>query len=200
MMNQSSPQADSVPPDDAERQRIVNELDRTMLVEAAAEKGAQWGDVIHGLLEAAAKQTDVNPEGLAVSLLVEEELPLNLLDKAITTVQKVVKSEIWQRAQASQRWLAEVPLALLLEDQTSPDGVPTLQRGVIDLVFLQHDGWVIVDYKSERVAETELPALVRYYQPQVEAYARAWAQVVEEPVCELGLFFTHTGRYERIGR
>ena len=68
-------------------------------------------------------------------------------------------------------------------------------RGVIDLVFPEAGSWVIVDYKSERVEESELRALVAHYQPQIDAYAEAWEKIVGQRVGERGLFFTHTSRY-----
>jgi ATP-dependent helicase/nuclease subunit A len=68
-------------------------------------------------------------------------------------------------------------------------------RGVIDLVFRETAGWVIVDYKSERVADSHIPELVAYYKPQLEAYANVWEQVVGQSVVECGLFFSHTGQY-----
>ncbi len=73
--------------------------------------------------------------------------------------------------------------------------LPTVLRGVIDLVFLESAGWVIVDYKSERVEASDIPALFAYYKPQIEAYAKAWEKVVGELVVESGLFFTHAGEY-----
>jgi ATP-dependent helicase/nuclease subunit A len=94
--------------------------------------------------------------------------------------------------------MAEVPLALLVPASATPEGLPTVRRGVIDLVFRETEGWVIVDYKSERVAEGDLPALVTYYKPQIEAYATAWEHVAGQPVAEAGLFFTHTGKYVRV--
>jgi ATP-dependent helicase/nuclease subunit A len=66
---------------------------------------------------------------------------------------------------------------------------------VIDLVFLESTGWVILDYKSERVEASDIPALVAYYKPQIEAYAKAWEKAVGQSVVESGLFFTHTGQY-----
>ena len=77
----------------------------------------------------------------------------------------------------------------------SSTGLPTVLRGVIDLVFQESTGWVIVDHKSERVDASDIPALVAYYKPQIEAYADVWQNVVGEPVTERGLFFTHTGVY-----
>ncbi len=40
---------------------------------------------------------------------------------------------------------------------------------MIDLAFKERGGWVIVDYKSDKV-DGNLEALVTYYRPQVEMY------------------------------
>ena len=53
----------------------------------------------------------------------------------------------------------------------------------------------MLDYKSERVEASDIPALVAYYKPQIEAYAKAWERVVGQSVVESGLFFTHVGEY-----
>ena len=108
------------------------------------------------------------------------------------TVDLVIGSDLWKRAQRSERSLTEVPLAFCSPGDGS---LPTVFRGVIDLVFVEAGAWVIVDYKSERVEESQIPALVAYYKPQIDAYAEAWAKVVGQRVGERGLFFTHTSRY-----
>lgn len=161
-----------------------------------AEKGgAEWGEVLHTLLEAAIKQPTADLHGLALSALENEELPISLVDKVVATVEQVTASDLWQRAQRSQRCMAEVSLAMLVPASDVPDGLPTVRRGVIDLVFRETNGWVIVDYKSERVKESDIPALVAYYKPQIGAYVKAWEKVVGQSVVEAGLFFTHTGKY-----
>jgi ATP-dependent helicase/nuclease subunit A len=107
-------------------------------------------------------------------------------------------SELWRRAERSSCRLIEAPLAATLAATDSPDGAPTVLRGVIDLAFREPAGWVIVDYKSERVDRAALSKLVKYYRPQLEAYARVWRQIVDEPIAECGLFFTHTGEYRAV--
>jgi ATP-dependent helicase/nuclease subunit A len=160
--------------------------------------GAGWGELLHGLLEAAIKQPAGDLRGLALSTLENLELPASLIDEAIQAVAQVIASPLWQRALAAERSLAEVPIAYLLAAHESNSGLPTVLRGVIDLVFKEDRGWVIVDYKSERVDASEIPALVKYYRPQIEAYAAAWEKVVGQPVIERGLFFTHCGNYVSI--
>jgi ATP-dependent helicase/nuclease subunit A len=161
-----------------------------------AEKGgAEWGQVLHTLLEAAMKQPKADLHGLALSALENEELPVSLVDEVVKTVERVISSEVWQRARKADRCLPEVPLAMPVSATESSNGLPTVLRGVIDLAFLESAGWVIVDYKSERVEASDIPALVAYYKPQIEAYVKAWEKVVGQTVAESGLFFTHAGKY-----
>jgi ATP-dependent helicase/nuclease subunit A len=68
----------------------------------------------------------------------------------------------------------------------------------MDLVFLEEDGWVIVDYKTDRVAKDRINALADLYSPQVASYAAAWKQITGQPVSETGLYFTHTQSYVKI--
>jgi ATP-dependent helicase/nuclease subunit A len=162
----------------------------------AAAGGAEWGQVIHTLLDAKMKQPTADLRGLAISALSSGELPLTLVEDVVLTVERVIASELWRRAQGTQRFLAEVPVATPLPASKAASGLPTVLRGVIDLVILEAKGWVIVDYKSERVEEEgDLAALVDYYRPQIDAYAEVWEKIVGQPVVERGLFFTHTGRY-----
>ena len=58
----------------------------------------------------------------------------------------------------------------------------------IDLAFKEPDGWVIADYKSDKVDEN-LADLVSYYKPQVEMYREFWKEISKEDVKETGLYF-----------
>jgi ATP-dependent helicase/nuclease subunit A len=162
--------------------------------------GAQWGEVLHTLLESAMRCPGCDLEGLAIAALEKVELPITLAEEAAATVKRVIDSALWQRAQRANRRLAEVPLSMFVAAKDSASELPTIVRGVIDLAFLESAGWVIVDYKSERVGATDLPALVSYYRSQVIAYADAWEKIVGQPVVELGLFFTHAGEYVIVER
>ncbi|WP_161486106.1 UvrD-helicase domain-containing protein [Desulfotomaculum copahuensis] len=70
------------------------------------------------------------------------------------------------------------------------NGGAMLLTGVIDLVFLEDNGWVIADYKTGAVDEGRLDTLVRFYTPQVVLYRRCWEQITGDPVQEAGLYFT----------
>ncbi|MCG3149604.1 MAG: ATP-dependent helicase/nuclease subunit A [Verrucomicrobiae bacterium] len=142
--------------------------------------GARWGSVIHLLLQAAFERRDLT--GLAVSALRGAELEESLADEAVATVERVMKSAIWQRAATARQRLTEVPFTVAL-----PAGVV---RGVIDLAFEEDGGWVLVDYKTDKA---EVAALLEKYRQQLESYRDCWRVV--GPVKEVGIFGTRTDRY-----
>ncbi|MBI4603249.1 MAG: UvrD-helicase domain-containing protein [Planctomycetes bacterium] len=160
------------------------------------ERGAEWGTVIHTLLETAMKEPAADLAGLARAALAEEGLDPGLAGEAVEVVQAVASSDVWRRALAAERRLAEVPFERLVPEP--PGGVVTLLRGVIDLVFLEAGGWVIVDYKTDGRGEGSLKGLVERYRPQVEAYKEAWEAMTGMKVKEAGLYFTRWQRYERV--
>jgi ATP-dependent helicase/nuclease subunit A len=167
-----------------------------------AEAGTEWGKVIHLLLQTAVTTPEADLADLAYASL--REFAPELSDRAdlvLATVRAVMRSEIWQRAMQSGRRLVEVPFQTLAPSASElPSGVPTIVRGVIDLIFREHNGWVIVDYKTDERPESELENLVEHYQGQVLLYADLWEQMVNEPVQEAGLYFTHLDRYAVVRR
>ena len=136
---------------------------------------------------------------LAASVLTDQGLPPDLAETAVQTVCRVGKSAIWQRALASRQWLVEVPFQTLLSaDKPAKGDLPTLLRGVIDLVFVEQQGWVIVDYKTDRIAVGVVPGLADHYAPQLRTYAKVWRELTGQEVQEMGLFFTHPGCYVKV--
>jgi len=159
------------------------------------EHGVEWGTVIHLLLQVAMENPEGDLQGLARTALVEQGLDASLTEIAVETVNSVMKAEIWRRAMASQRRLAEVPFEILLEREAS---VPVLVRGSIDLVFEESDGWVIVDYKTDSVPGGKPDALVDKYAPQVRLYAESWERITGEKVKEMGLYFSRANLFQPI--
>ncbi len=88
-------------------------------------------------------------------------------------------------------------------------GAPVFLSGAVDLLFEEEDGWVIADYKTDRlpgglsgedpeVGEKALAILVEHYRPQVGLYTRFWSKTTGEKVKESGLYFTALDRWVRI--
>lgn len=165
------------------------------------ELGMQWGTLVHMLLEAAMRSPGTDLRPLAAQIVAEEGLDLRFIEDALSTVAAVMCSDIWTRARASSHCLVEVPFTTLLPPQlaqSADPALPALAGGVIDLVFEEPSGWVIVDYKTDRVTEQELPKAVAHYSPQVQLYADVWTRATGKPVIERGLYFTAPGRYVRL--
>lgn len=145
-----------------------------------------WGNVIHGLLEAAVRSRDLDLSQLARWLLKNEGGDPGEASEALTAVEEVMATPHWQRARAAKRVLAEVPY---FRKVSQPDRPPGVVAGVIDLAFMEDDGWVIVDYKTSAPPDGDYEPYVNYYAPQVRAYAQAWQEMTGERVKEVGLFF-----------
>jgi len=144
----------------------------------------------------------------------------------------VVRSGFWQRAMGARRRLFEAPFSVRVDpgDEGYGDlvdraglaplagsrpvapvpGAPVFLSGAIDLVFLERDGWVIADYKTDRLpgavldggvdgAKKALDALVDYYRPQVLLYSRFWAKITGDRVKESGLYFTSIDAWVKVG-
>ncbi len=166
---------------------------------AGGETGLEWGQAIHTLLEVAMRHPDADLVSRARTALSENDLDANLARDAADTVASVAGSEIWGRALASKRRLTEVPFQLLLEGAEPP----TLIRGVIDLVFSEDGGWVLVDYKTDTIKDQrDADALSRKYAPQLRLYRQAWERCTGDWVIEAGFCFTGAGegagRYVRV--
>jgi ATP-dependent helicase/nuclease subunit A len=162
-----------------------------------SKKGAQaaeWGSVIHDLLERAMKQEIFNEEfdlsEQAKRSLIEYELPQDRAEEAVCLVQKVKASDLWQRAKKSKQCLVEVPFKMMAQAQAE---ISTLITGAIDLVFEEQDGWVVVDYKTDK--NNDINKIMENYKPQLESYANAFEKISGYKVKEWGLFLTQSNEY-----
>lgn len=164
--------------------------------EPHGEFGSEWGIVIHELLELSLKNPYLDFQPIAESLLEEHDIPMEFLLKVLQTVESVQQSEIWNRAIQSGQYYSEISFQTLEKDSKEP--IPVLLRGVIDLVFKENSGWVIVDYKTDIAAKTNMEKLMEKYRLQLEIYAREWKNITGEPVHETGLFFTEINSYRKL--
>lgn len=152
-------------------------------------KGMSWGSVIHRALEQLARgHADLKESAWLTGLLAEEGRPIDEgveLQQALT---RITAAPLWQRLLASPQVLTEVPFGIYADD--------IYLTGIIDLVFCEEGGWVLVDYKTDAIRDDDhLRQLREYYWPQVEAYRENWEKITGQPVRETGLFFTDRLEY-----
>lgn len=163
-------------------------------------------------------------------LVVSGKDPASARDLA-AHVAGIIASDFWLRSVRAERRLYEVPFSVLVgpgepehaglvaaiglaptaggKPVVAAPGAPVLISGAIDVLFEEEDGWVIADYKTDRlpaqiagedeaVREQALAMLVAHYRPQVRLYTRFWSRITGEKVKESGLYFTALGRWVRI--
>ena len=61
-----------------------------------------------------------------------------------------------------------------------------LVQGIVDCVFLEEDGWVLVDYKTDRVENADV--FVEIYRPQLKWYSEAIGELSGKRVKETWLY------------
>ncbi|OED35706.1 hypothetical protein AB834_04365 [PVC group bacterium (ex Bugula neritina AB1)] len=93
-------------------------------------------------------------------------------------------SSLWERVKKSEEVYTEVPFSI---DHTSD--FSTIQTGLIDLVFKESEGWVVVDYKTDKVSKN-FESLVTFYKPQILSYKDSWVRMTQEKVKESLLYFS----------
>jgi ATP-dependent helicase/nuclease subunit A len=160
------------------------------------EHGVERGAALHLLLELAMRNPEASLARFAPTALAEQGLDPAAAAAVVAQAEAVMRSEVWRRAQQSERRLVEAPFAVMLGEGETPR--PTLVRGAMDLVFREQDGWVLVDYKTDNVTATSLQTLAARYAPQVRLYAKAWAKCTGEPVKEMGLYFVRADAFVRV--
>jgi len=109
-------------------------------------------------------------------------------------------SRIWAELPEADPVYAEHEIAHRRHD---PDSTPeeTLLRGTIDLAYRRDDGWVLVDYKSDRVGTASAGAIAgalgpdHPYRRQLRTYVAAWLDLTDELVAQTGLWFADAGTF-----
>jgi ATP-dependent exoDNAse (exonuclease V) beta subunit len=162
------------------------------------------GDILHDYLSV--HQDSWTPEERADAMRRVIARRLNLASAAVESnvsemlvhVEAFVGSDLYARAQAAERAGRPVYREKDFRFEVAP-GI--IIPGRIDLVFLDEDGWVIVDYKSalfRGIAQHLMPAEVASraasYRLQASAYSMAVAELMpDHPVARFVFFFTFPG-------
>jgi ATP-dependent helicase/nuclease subunit A len=162
--------------------------------ELPRERGQAFGEAVHTVIEAAMKKADLELKKEVAARLAAKGIRLEYAPGAVAMLEEVIASSLWKRAVSSPKRLVEAPFFVMLEDEEQP----TLLRGVIDLAFQEEGGWVLVDYKTDRVEDKSIEALADDYRPQMELYARAWEKCSGETVKELLVYFLDVGKVVKI--
>jgi len=166
---------------------------------ASGGRGTDWGSAVHAALEAAGKGASGETlREVSRTILLDNDMPTDAegepedLGELVGLVESVLTSEVWQRARDAEQLLLEVPFSVSSgtretgqRNMAARDHPLDVLEGIIDLAFKESDGWVLADYKTDRV---ENPAILEQrlerYRDQVDLYAFCWENLTGEPVKE----------------
>lgn len=109
-------------------------------------------------------------------------------------------SPLSRRMAASERILREYPFSILLPAggllPDAEEGEEILVQGVIDCLFQEHDGWVLIDYKTDRLDDAG--AFIRRYGVQLSLYRQAVERIGGHPVREAYIYSFRLGKAIRV--
>jgi ATP-dependent helicase/nuclease subunit A len=155
-------------------------------------RGIAFGSVVHRLIDALGKGLEEDQlELYAQVLATEEKLDRKWMPDVITTISNFIKSELWQRSLKSRQTHHEFSLMVI---KKSAAGKEIINKGVIDFLFEEEDGWVLVDFKTDTFEAAHRQEFIDYYRPQVMAYAQEWEHLGYK-VKEVGLYFLNRNEY-----
>jgi ATP-dependent helicase/nuclease subunit A len=152
--------------------------------------GADFGIVMHKLYERLVKNNEVTEIDI-LTVLNENKVSK---DKAIIARKLLTdfkNSSIYSKIKNSDVVLCEVPFSLKIDSEECrlrdlieiKNNVPTIVSGIMDLVFKEQNGWVILDYKTNAMERKEdLETLKKYYSNQLKIYKAAFEKISGEKV------------------
>ncbi len=162
---------------------VTTEAKEGFVFSESAGQGMSWGRIVHKAVELVSRGGYDKLRVLGRNWIEEEGRDVGELDRLIEVVDKFMESELWERIERAGRKYFEVPFALEdSEGESSNGSSDSIVYGVIDLVFEEEDGWVIVDYKTDEFEGDE--ERKRAYQRQVDMYGKYWERISGERVKE----------------
>jgi ATP-dependent helicase/nuclease subunit A len=146
-------------------------------------EGAIFGKLVHRLFE----KLDWNQPGLLEKMADIEGKDLGatgpMIKRAGEMVREAINSPILQRVIKSGNYQKEVPFTY------KNNG--TIFEGVMDVVFREEGGLVVLDFKTDLVKQDDLNSRFEHYKPQAQVYSDAIKTIFGKPPKEVILFFLH---------
>lgn len=167
--------------------------------------GAEYGTMMHSVMQHIDYQGDLSEAGIRQQLdnmvLTEKILPGNVEFIDIAGVQKFFQSEIGQRMMKAEKIRRELPFSVMLNakrfyPQMQDDTESIFVQGIIDVLFDEADGMVLVDYKTDHTHDTA--ELSKKYELQLSIYAEAIEKILQKKVKEKYLYLFYTGKVVQI--
>ena len=167
------------------------------LQEHTALSGAEKGSALHTVLQ----HLNLRKNYGLVEL---EELVMDLVKREILTEEQAevidsrqiatfLTSDLGVRLRKAKEIYQEMPFSFALNVKELYEDVETaketiLVQGVIDVLFEEEDGLVLLDYKTDYTEEDTVRTLIETYRVQLDLYAKAVQKILSQPVKEKILY------------
>ena len=169
------------------------------LQETTGLTAAEKGTAVHAVMQYIDFRTPATAEAVAeeVERLRQRRLLTPQQAEAVdcTMVAAFLASPLAERIRGGEKVWREYRFALLTDAalyDPAVTGEELLLQGVVDCAFQTPDGLVVVDFKTDRITPQQQAQRAERYRPQLEAYALALGQVLQQKVSEKLLYFFHT--------
>ncbi len=185
-------------------------VDRPRFMQKKSLTAAEIGTAMHMVMQHVNLKAEINPEAIKelVAKMVNNELLTEEQSKVIDYDQVVhfFQSQLGHRFLNAKEVLREVPFSVAIPaseayadwaDDDSQENV--LIQGVIDCIFEDEQGLVLIDYKTDTITgrftsyEAAKPVLEERYRVQLELYTRAVEHIWKKPLSDRYLYFFDGG-------
>jgi ATP-dependent helicase/nuclease subunit A len=161
-------------------------LESPPFVEPPEFVGRVYGSFVHRLLELADFSKPESVRRIAPALAPAFLLSKEAVKRAEAQAEAALHLPIMLEASRAARVFREVPISYAEGDR--------LLEGVCDLAFEDEKGWVVVDYKTEAIAEEQVLAQASHHAAQLRRYARGLALASGTHQSRRFVLFTSLGR------
>ncbi len=168
------------------------------LQDKQAMTGTEYGTLMHSVMQHLDFAGDLSDKGIKLQL---DEMAQNEIIAAEHTahvnrrsIQSFIYSPLGERMRSSNKVRREMQFSRMLDaDRFYTDAQPGSKifiQGVIDLLFNETDGIVLVDYKTDNCNEDEA---VKKYKIQIDLYSEAVEAILNRHIKEKYLYLFHSG-------
>jgi ATP-dependent helicase/nuclease subunit A len=159
-------------------------IPKFMQIESPLE-ASEVGTVMHKVLEKIDfnMSSDSNTVSAFLDGLCEKHFLTLKEREAIAThaIQLILESELSVRIRKAKRVYRETPFVLEKDGQ--------FIQGIIDLHFEDALGWVLVDYKTDRIVGNDVEQVASRYAVQIALYKEAMERIIGKPVVQAMIYF-----------
>lgn len=161
---------------------------------SAEEKGSALHLVMRHLdLNASLNEDNIRKQA---ELMVQKEIisPIQYDNLSYQDMADFFQSALGKRIRSSPRVIREMPFmimlpaAQILNNPDLPLEEKILVQGTIDCLFEEHDRYIIVDYKTDKVVKEEISGFKERYRMQLDLYGYAVETIMKKTVCEKILY------------